>query len=212
MTDKTDIEALREAALKATAGEWYTDSQHCVIADAGLNANYYVAACPGPDSKANAKFISLANPATILALLDQIEAERQRADDEQELNKHLDLANRASEGVNASLRRQVEKAEAELAALKGEQIPVAWITWHQGFRAPDDCEEYLNAYTYATKEKSCDGSDAIPLFAHPAKPVVVLPKIRDSKYWNGVEIRCDKYQLDVQAVLETAGIVVKDGE
>ncbi|MFS7308440.1 ead/Ea22-like family protein [Rahnella inusitata] len=80
MTDTTDIKALREAALKATAGEWCTDSQHSVIADAGLNANYYVAACSGPDSKINAKFIALANPATIIALLGQLEAERQRAD------------------------------------------------------------------------------------------------------------------------------------
>lgn len=82
MTDTTDTVALRESALKATAGEWCTDSQHSVIADAGLNANYYVAACSGPDSKINAKFIALANPATIITLLDQLEAERQRADEE----------------------------------------------------------------------------------------------------------------------------------
>lgn len=92
MTETTDIAALREAALKATAGEWCTDSQNSVIADAGMNANYYVAACSGPDSQINASFIALANPAAIIAILDQLEAERQ----------------------------QREAAEAELAALKAK--------------------------------------------------------------------------------------------
>jgi hypothetical protein len=47
-------------------------------------------------------------------LLDQLEAERQRADDAVALNKHLDLAIRQGEGVNAKLRRSVEAAEKEL--------------------------------------------------------------------------------------------------
>ncbi|MGC6389705.1 ead/Ea22-like family protein [Ewingella sp. S1.OA.A_B6] len=102
MTDKTDIAALREAAIKSTGGDWCTDSQHSVIADAGLNANYYVAACSGPECMANAKFIALANPATILTLLDQLEAERRKYAAENLLRKASDKA----------FNEQFERAEA----------------------------------------------------------------------------------------------------
>ncbi|MFZ4835926.1 hypothetical protein [Rouxiella sp. Mn2063] len=63
-------------------------------------------------------------------------------------------------------------ARIALAAKSAE--PVAWVTWHQGFRAPDDCEEYLNAYTHATEEKSCDGSSAFPVYD---KPYLNTPEI-----------------------------------
>ncbi|WP_208950680.1 ead/Ea22-like family protein [Rahnella sp. ChDrAdgB13] len=110
MTDKTDIAALREAAIKATCGDWCTDSQHSVIADAGLNANYYVAACSGPDCKENAKFIALANPATILTLLDQLEAERQQ----QEAAEHaLEVAVKCANSGAVELRERAEAAEKE---------------------------------------------------------------------------------------------------
>nr|WP_274616719.1 ead/Ea22-like family protein [Escherichia coli] len=64
---------MRLAAENATPGEWCTDDYHGVIADAGLNANYYIASCSGPDNRANKRFIAAANPATVLALLDELE-------------------------------------------------------------------------------------------------------------------------------------------
>ncbi len=69
-----DKQALRTAAENATPGEWCTDDYHGVIADAGLNANYYIASCSGPDNRSNKRFIAAANPATVLALLDELEA------------------------------------------------------------------------------------------------------------------------------------------
>lgn len=68
-----DKQALRTAAENATPGEWCTDDYHGVIADAGLNANYYIASCSGPDNRHNKRFIAAANPATVLALLDELE-------------------------------------------------------------------------------------------------------------------------------------------
>ncbi|EON0825775.1 ead/Ea22-like family protein, partial [Escherichia coli] len=53
-----------------TPGEWCSDD-YGVIADAGLNANYYIASCSGPDNRANKRFIAAANPATVLAVLDE---------------------------------------------------------------------------------------------------------------------------------------------
>ena len=65
------------AAENATPGEWCSDD-YGLIADAGLNANYYIASCSGPDNRANKRFIAAANPATVLALLDEREAQSKR--------------------------------------------------------------------------------------------------------------------------------------
>ncbi|MCS1365750.1 ead/Ea22-like family protein [Escherichia coli] len=69
-----NYQALRMAAENATPGEWCSDDYYGVIADAGLNGNYYIALCPGPDKRANKRFIAAANPAAVLALLDELEA------------------------------------------------------------------------------------------------------------------------------------------
>ena len=74
MMNKVDKQALRSVAENATTGEWCTDAQHDVIADAGLNANYYIAYCSGPEHRANARYIAAASPATMRALLDENEA------------------------------------------------------------------------------------------------------------------------------------------
>lgn len=73
-----NYQALRLAAENATPGEWCADDYHGVIADAGLNANYYIASCSGPDNRANKRFIAAANPATVLALLASLEAAEKR--------------------------------------------------------------------------------------------------------------------------------------
>lgn len=65
---------LRNAAEVATPGQWCTDDYHGVIADAGLNGNYYIASCSGPEHRQNKRFIALANPETIKALLDELES------------------------------------------------------------------------------------------------------------------------------------------
>ena len=56
-------------------------------------------------------------PATILAIAAAFRALEQRAEAAEELNKHLDLAVRKSEGVSESLRRRAEAAEAEVSKL-----------------------------------------------------------------------------------------------
>ncbi|MED0340639.1 ead/Ea22-like family protein [Escherichia marmotae] len=73
-----NYQALRMAAENATPGEWCSDDYYGVIADAGLNANYYIASCSGPDNRANKRFIAAANPATVLALLDERETQSKR--------------------------------------------------------------------------------------------------------------------------------------
>ncbi|EOC0047835.1 ead/Ea22-like family protein [Cronobacter sakazakii] len=60
---------MKAAALAATPGEWCPDDHHGVIADAGLNANFYIASCSGPEHRANKQFIAAANPAAVLELI-----------------------------------------------------------------------------------------------------------------------------------------------
>lgn len=76
MSDK--YAALRAAAKNATPGEWRSDDHHGVIADAGLNGNYYIASCSGPEHRDNKRFIAAANPATILELLAERDADKRR--------------------------------------------------------------------------------------------------------------------------------------
>ncbi|HHH3523456.1 ead/Ea22-like family protein [Enterobacter hormaechei] len=73
-----DKQALREAAERATESDWIVDAHegwHAVIpvADA-VNGNYIIAEFQGPESKRNRDFVAAANPATVLALLDELEA------------------------------------------------------------------------------------------------------------------------------------------
>lgn len=73
-TDITELaQSLKAAAENATPGEWCSDDQYGVVADAGLNGNYYIASCSGPEHRSNKRFIALANPANILALVEALE-------------------------------------------------------------------------------------------------------------------------------------------
>lgn len=127
MTDKTDIAELREAAIKATQGEWkdefYDDERGyktwfidlsdmpaaLIVDNTGIELNG--TGNPTEQDELNVKYVALANPSTILALLAQLEAERQRADKAE--------SNYSDE---ADARKQVEqnyvRLEAEIAALK----------------------------------------------------------------------------------------------
>ncbi|CAH3350713.1 hypothetical protein AI2602V1_3511 [Citrobacter freundii] len=102
--------ALRIAAENATPGEWCADDYHGVIADAGLNANYYIASCSGPDNRANKRFIAAANPATVLALLDE-NLQLQRDKDS------LEAAAIAMRDDMREARGKLEAAEKRIAEL-----------------------------------------------------------------------------------------------
>lgn len=71
--------------------------------------------------------------------------------------------------LNNGLTRgeQMELARIALASLEAEAV--CYLTWHQGFRAPDDCEEYV--VEAKPGDKSCDGSPAFPVYAAPPAPV-----------------------------------------
>lgn len=105
---------------------------------------------------------------------------------------------------------QMELARIALASLEAE--PLCYLTWHQGFRAPDDCEEYV--VEAKPGDKSCDGSPAFPVYAAPPALVSVPDEVNvllnhledvlpdeafsliDVKTWNNVSMlsRPDVYR------------------
>ncbi|HBD3144822.1 TPA: ead/Ea22-like family protein [Escherichia coli] len=99
-------QALRLAAENATPGEWCTDD-YGVIANAGLNANYYIASCSGTDNRANKRFIAAANPATVLALLDERERNQQYIKSRDQENEDIAL-------TVGKLRVELEAAKSKL--------------------------------------------------------------------------------------------------
>ncbi|WP_105492323.1 ead/Ea22-like family protein [Escherichia coli] len=115
---KIDYQALRMAAENATPGEWCSDDYHGVIADAGLNANYYIASCSGPDNRSNKRFIAAANPAAVLALLDELEYYKSR---EERVTK-LVMDNSTSWDA---LYKQLEAAEKRIAELEARETKPA---------------------------------------------------------------------------------------
>nr|WP_202132109.1 ead/Ea22-like family protein [Escherichia coli] len=106
------------AAENATPGEWCTDDYHGVIADAGLNANYYIASCSGPDNRSNKRFIAAANPAAVLVLLDELEYYKSR---EERVTK-LVMDNSTSWDA---LYKQLEAAEKRIAELEARETKPA---------------------------------------------------------------------------------------
>ncbi|MEE7196133.1 ead/Ea22-like family protein [Escherichia coli O110:H10] len=124
-----NYQALRMAAENATPGEWCSDD-YGVIADAGLNANYYIASCSGPDNRANKRFIAAANPATVLALLDEREVQSKRI---AELETNLAALAAENAGLNKFIVQscyvfdgeQDELSDAYICAIDGRmpQIP-----------------------------------------------------------------------------------------
>ncbi|EIY4530182.1 ead/Ea22-like family protein [Salmonella enterica subsp. enterica serovar Cerro] len=143
-----NYQALRLAAENATPGEWCADDYHGVIADAGLNANYYIASCSGPDNRANKRFIAAANPATVLALPDELEAAEKRNAELQSENAYI--RNRYKEldlliGKNILV---MQAAIIEWQATGDAKSGLAWIynTLFGPGELPDESEKDAQAY------------------------------------------------------------------
>ena len=78
--DKRAKRALREAAEKATKGQWVVEFDDEIYSTDGVN-NEQIAMVFSENEARDAAFIAAANPATVLALLDELEAkDKQIAD------------------------------------------------------------------------------------------------------------------------------------
>lgn len=68
-----DKQALREAADKATKGQWAVEFDDEIYSTDGVN-HEQIAMVFSENEASDAAFIAAANPATVLALLDELEA------------------------------------------------------------------------------------------------------------------------------------------
>ncbi|HED2522659.1 TPA: ead/Ea22-like family protein [Klebsiella aerogenes] len=77
-TDITELaQSLKAAAEKASGNVWTSDGCGGVCSELGTNNGFYVAECDGSDWEENSRFIVLANPANILALVEALEKAQQ---------------------------------------------------------------------------------------------------------------------------------------
>lgn len=110
--DKRAKRALREAAEKATKGQWVVEFDDEIYSTDGVN-NEQIAMVFSENEARDAAFIAAANPAAVLALLDELEAAEKRIADYQDLISGL-------VGVSSSILREVERINNAAAAGKGE--------------------------------------------------------------------------------------------
>jgi hypothetical protein len=219
MTDTTDIKALRDAAALIAHGykqRWGCETNE----DTGFvgigTFDHDGELCPfievsvsnwsddDGDDERLAEFLTLANPVAILALLDRLEAERQPADANEPVR-----CEGAPQHVHdmIDLQETIDELRAEIAALKGDQVPVALVDERQG----------CGGFCLTQHGRSLNIPHGTELFTAPQKPVLhpqLLSDIRqcviDATAWCTHRTPPD-YVSNVNAWLADGG-VVKDGE
>lgn len=139
----------------------------------------------------------------IVELHGKLEAERQRADEVERCGR-IEYTRR--------LEKRVLAAEAELAALKGEQVPVAW-TSQRSLETKNKIVAFTDDMSALDYGVANGWTDIVELFTAPQKPVVLLPPAYEKSAdfmeyhqgWNA----CRNYML---AESKEVGGIVKDGE
>ena len=106
-----DTTKLRELANKATTGPW-EQINHIVFTETG-DLEWVVANARSGNSIIDAKYIAAANPATVLALLDELDA--------------ANTSRRAAQARVAELTEQVQKMGRELHRHKLDTARLNWL-------------------------------------------------------------------------------------
>lgn len=114
-----DKQALRADAMEATGGSWVRESgegweEICCDDDQG-NAGFIIAEFQGENATANRKFVQSVNPATVLALLDELERKQQYIKSRDQENEDIAL-------TVGKLRVALEAANKRIAELEAREI------------------------------------------------------------------------------------------
>ncbi|EOB4235880.1 ead/Ea22-like family protein [Raoultella planticola] len=157
-TDITELaQSLKEAAEKATPGEWRRASTQFN----GITATPFMlgrkeAMIAGASEKRDAEFIALANPANILALVNALEKAQRHANlTEAERQAYLGLISKRDE--------RIAELESRTVTVKMPK-PHAHLIWIQAGHAPDDYWDDV-AVSHSEKDRCCDGSERYPVYA-----------------------------------------------
>ncbi|HHW6308758.1 TPA: ead/Ea22-like family protein [Escherichia coli] len=107
-----NYQALREAAEKATKGQWAVEFDDEIYSTDGVN-HEQIAMVFSENESRDAAFIAAANPATVLALLDELERNQQYIKRRDQENEDIAL-------TVGKLRVELEAAEKRNAKLQSE--------------------------------------------------------------------------------------------
>lgn len=131
------------------------------------------------------------------ALLDQLEAERQRAaGSEEELHKALHR--------EKAVERKLLAAQEEIVALKGEQVPVALVDERQG----------SGGFCLTQFGQRLNLQHGTELFTAPQKPVVCLKSgyLHKSEAIDAIEAAGCVVSFSDERLMQDMSGIVKDGE
>ncbi|HBC9176184.1 TPA: ead/Ea22-like family protein [Escherichia coli] len=166
-----NYQALREAAEKATWGDWDSYKPH--RGARGYEVRLSSQAIAKHVLKNNAEFIAAFNPKVALALLDERERNQQYIKSRDQENEDIAL-------TVGKLRVELEAAEKRLAELQSKSMrPVAWMR-------SDDITTFGPIFTknenYAVEQW---GDNAVALYASPVNfKLACFTDERNLKYIN----------------------------
>lgn len=145
-----DKQALRGFARSASRGEWVKESGEgwdaVCSSDDQANGNFIIAHFVGPDAKANREFTQAANPATLLALLDELERKDALIDEQDKR-----LVDYAAIATKSAVR--VAELEKKTAFLKEKLAQLANFNpdWDALEATTDSLREHMSELTAANK-------------------------------------------------------------
>lgn len=133
-----DKQALRINAQLASSGKWIKESgdgwEAICSSDDQANSGFIIAHFEGPDAKENREFIQAANPATVLALLDELsESQAGKANESSCADSTINLAIKWQMQCKAAEERVAELTEfvqhvKKCLVKNGEYAPLSYET------------------------------------------------------------------------------------
>lgn len=188
-------QALREAAGKATPGKWRRASTIFNGITRGKFSLTKEEILAHASEKRDAEFIAAANPATVLALLDELESAQSYAKDRDEENQDLML-------TVGRLRVEREASEVELANALCELLP--------GTQYMDPPDGGSVTPLEQVRRMVADYRERIAILESRK---VCVPRISNDEFWlsfnNRIVFREETYRSAVIKSIEAAGIGVK---
>lgn len=142
-----DKRALREAAEKATKGQWAVEFDDEIYSTDGVN-HEQIAMVFSENAARDAAFIAAANPATVLSLLDELEAAEKRISELESDNAYI--KNRHKE-LDLLIGKNILVMQAAIIEWQGTgdaRKGLAWIynTLFGPGELPDESEKDAQAY------------------------------------------------------------------
>ena len=127
-----DKRALREAAEKTTKGQWVVEFDDEIYSTDGVN-NEQIAMVFSENEARDAAFIAAANPAAVLALLDELEVATDACNGWKrkfaEADERLEATERRAIELEAALNRLYSQCDTGFRRGNGSQEGVAMPSW-----------------------------------------------------------------------------------